>query len=70
MGKRLSITEHVSIEEMEKRYRGSTDVVERSRWQIVWLLAKGNKSEEVAEVTGYGVQWIRTLARRFKRRRS
>jgi len=65
MGKRLSIKEHISVEEMEKRYRGSTDVVERSRWQIIWLLAKGNKSEEVAEVTGYGVQWIRTLARRF-----
>jgi hypothetical protein len=41
MGKRLSIKEHISLQEMEKLYRGARDVVERSQWQIVWLLAKG-----------------------------
>ncbi len=67
MGKRLSIKEHISVQEMEKLYRGARDVVERSQWQIVWLLAKGLKSEEVAIVTGYGLQWIRAIAKRFNK---
>ncbi|NEP87739.1 MAG: hypothetical protein F6K18_13445 [Okeania sp. SIO2C2] len=57
MGKRLSIKEHISVQEMEKLYGGARDVVERSQWQIIWLLAKALKSEEVAIVTGYGWQW-------------
>lgn len=57
MGKRLSIKEHISVQEIEKLYRGARDVVERSQWQIIWLLAKGSKSEEVATVTGLGLQW-------------
>jgi len=30
MGKRLSIAEHLSVEEIEQHYRSSTDGVERS----------------------------------------
>ena len=45
MEKRLSIKEHISVQEIEKLYRGARDVVERSQWQIIWLLAKGSKSE-------------------------
>jgi transposase len=41
--------------------------VERSHWQIIWLLALGKPCEEVAAVTGYGVQWIRKLAGRYNR---
>ncbi|NES85965.1 MAG: hypothetical protein F6K10_33835 [Moorea sp. SIO2B7] len=52
MGKRLTIAEHLREEEIEQHYRGSTLEVERSQWQIIWLLKKGKKSEEVAEVTG------------------
>jgi len=55
MGRRLSIAEHLSVEEIEQHYRSSTDEVERSQWQIIGLLARGKKSEQVAEVTGYSV---------------
>ena len=56
MGKGLSIKEHISVPEIEKLYRGARDVVEWSQWQIIWLLAKGSKSEEVATVNGLGWQ--------------
>lgn len=31
------------------------------------MLASGKKTEEVAQTTGYSVQWVRELARRYNR---
>jgi transposase len=53
---------------LEQRYRQATDPVARSQWQIVWLLAQGHRSGQVAEVTGYSLTWIRTVARRYNAR--
>ena len=38
---------------------------ERSRWQILWLLAKGQTAAAVAESTGYSRYWIGQLVRRY-----
>jgi hypothetical protein len=53
MPKRISIAAHLTTEELEQRYRSSTHPIERSHYQIIWLLAKGRRTEEVVEVTGY-----------------
>ena len=63
--RRIKIAGHLSIEMLEERYRESADGIARSHWQIVWLLAKGQRSEAVAQVTGYSVKWIRLLAQRY-----
>lgn len=65
MPKRLTITPHLSIDELEQRYRDAKTVTERSHYQILWLLAKGKTSEEVAVVTGYSRHWIYELARSY-----
>ncbi len=65
MPTRLSIYGHLSVNDVERRYRGAKDPVARSHWHIIWLLAQGRASEQVAIVTGYSVNWIRTLARRY-----
>jgi len=65
MGKRLSVSGQMSVDELEKRYRGATDGASRSQWQIIWLLACGEPSDVVAQVTGYSRQWIRKLAGRY-----
>src|SRR5215470_11872380 len=65
MPKRVSIRADLKIEELEQRYRQASDPVARSQWQIVWLLAQGQTSEEVEEATGYSLTWIRTIARRY-----
>src|SRR5574342_55208 len=56
---------HLPNEAMERRYRDAKDVVERSQWQILWLLAGGKRTREVAAVTGYSQDWIRKLVRRY-----
>lgn len=49
MPKRITIKEHLSLDELEQRYRRSKDPIERSHYQIVWLLAQGKPTEEVID---------------------
>ncbi|HIK12948.1 MAG TPA: helix-turn-helix domain-containing protein [Oscillatoriaceae cyanobacterium M33_DOE_052] len=67
MPKRITIKTHISLSELESRYRKAKDPVERSHYQIIWLLARLYPTEEVAVVTGYCRDWIRRLARRYNR---
>lgn len=65
MPKLLSIHAHLARHELETRYRRASDPVVRSHWQVIWLLARGWVAAQVAAVTGYTVNWVRTLARRY-----
>jgi transposase len=65
MPRRITIEPHLSLPELERCYRQSKDPVQRTHYQIIWLLAKGTPTEQVAEVTGYCRDWIRQVARRY-----
>lgn len=65
MPKHLKIAEHLSADELERRYRGAGDPVARSQWQILWLLAVGQSTAQVAATTGYCRDWIRVIAHRY-----
>jgi len=65
MPKHLKIAEHLSAADLEQRYRGASDPVARSQWQILWLLAGGQSTAQVAAMTGYCVDWIRVIAHRY-----
>jgi transposase len=67
MPKRVSIAPHLSIEELEQHYRQSKDATQRSHYQILWLLAQGRSTQEVAEVTGYSRGWIYELVWGYNR---
>ena len=62
---RIKLASHLGVEELEQRYRRTTEPTERSRWQILWLLSKGQLAREVAESTGYSAYWIGQIARRY-----
>jgi transposase len=66
MAQKMVIAPHLTVTELEQRYRGAGDPVARSQWQILWLLASGRPTAEVARVTGYSVRWIQELARRYR----
>lgn len=67
MPRRIQIAPHLSVEELEQRYRASKDGVERSHYQIIWLLAQGQKSEDVAALTGYSRSWVYELVWGYNR---
>ena len=66
MARRLSIPAHLTLDELEQRYRRARDPVARSHWQILWLLSSGTPTAEVARVTSYSVNWVREIARRYR----
>ena len=65
MRRRLHIKAHLSTAELGARFRQATDVVERGHYQIIWLIAQGYSSVEVAAVTGYSRDWVYKLVRRY-----
>jgi len=65
MPKRLTVDSYLSVKELERRYRQAKDPVERTRYHVIWLLAQGRPTEEVAAVVGYTSNSIRRLARRY-----
>lgn len=66
--RQVKVAPHLSIEELEGRYRRAQEPHERSWWQILWLLARGRTARQVAESTGYSAYWIGQLARRYNTR--
>lgn len=66
MARSLTIPPHLPVSELERRYRAAQDPVARSHWQIVWLLARGDPTAVVADVTSYSVNWVREIARRYR----
>lgn len=65
MPRRIHLEPHLTMDELERRYRGAREPHERSWFQILWLLAKGRTAREIAESTGYSRYWIGQVARRY-----
>ena len=61
-----SSTRQLTIGELEERFRGAKDVVERSHCQAIWLLAKGHSTAEVAELVALSPRWVSQLRRRYE----
>jgi hypothetical protein len=64
MARRIHLAPHLTTDEVERRYRRAHDPVERSRWQMLWLLAQGHSATQIATVTGYSAFCIGQIARR------
>jgi transposase len=62
----MALAPHLSAEELHRRYRTAGDPVARSQWHILWLLARGRPTAEVAATTGYSVRWVQEVARRYR----
>jgi transposase len=65
MPKRLKLEPHQTASELSKLYRQASDPIERTRYQIILLLATGRVTEDVANVTGYCRNSIYRLVRRY-----
>ena len=52
------VADHLSIEELEQRYRACEDVCEARHYQAIWLLAQGHTIVEVAGLTSFVPRWM------------
>ena len=58
MPKRITITPHLSVEELQSRFRQAKTPTCAHHYQIIWLLANGKTTAEVMAVTAYSRGWI------------
>src|SRR5450432_2827012 len=64
MARRIHLRTDLSVDELERRYRAAKEPHERSWWQILWLLARGQLAKDIAESTGDSRYWIGQIAKR------
>jgi transposase len=67
MSRKLHLQMHFELDELEKFYKECKDYVEKPRWQMIWLVAKGMNAIEVGEIMGVGPDWVRTLVKRYNK---
>lgn len=67
MPRHLHLEPHLTSADLEARYRGCRNPVERSHWHFLWLLARGLTATAVSRVTGYSAYWVGQIARRHNR---
>src|SRR5215204_3750988 len=59
------IVGHLSVTELEARYRAAQDATTARHYQAIWLLAQGRTVLEVSEVLCFGPRWVTQLAARY-----
>ena len=59
------IVGHLSLRQLEARYRASHDATEARHLQAIWLLAQGRTVLEVSEVLAFVPRWVEQLAARY-----
>jgi transposase len=65
MSKLAEVVPHLTVAELQRRFRECDDAVEKIHWQAVWLRAQGRSTSEVAEICGYNRDWVHRLVRRY-----
>ncbi len=65
MPRRATVAPHLPPEALADRYRHAHRPVERTHWQIVWLVAGGHSIPDVARLVGYTANWVREIVRRY-----
>src|SRR5215469_13793325 len=65
MARHIRLQPHLTVGDLEHHYRAARDPVERSRWHMLWLLARGHTATAIAAVTGYSAYWIGQIAHRY-----
>lgn len=65
MARRIHLRPDLSVDELERRYRAAKEPHERSWWQILWLLGRGQLAKDIAASTGYSRYWIGQIAKRY-----
>src|SRR5512135_3374182 len=64
---RLPIVPHLPHDEIARRYRACRDGLEKTHWQVLWLLTRPDNPLTLAQAAasvGLTPSWVRTLLKR------
>jgi transposase len=61
----MSVVPHLPVEEVELRYRATSDARESRHWQVILLMMRGFGVAKTASITTLSCPWVRTLVRRY-----
>lgn len=67
MPARLRLARHLSHDDLFGRYQAAECPVARSHWQVLWMLSRGWRTDDISEAIGYSPTWIRKLVGRYNR---
>lgn len=59
------VANHLSLAELEERYRSSEAVTTARHYQTIWLLAQGRTIPEVSATVSFAPRWIEELLARY-----
>ena len=65
MGRHLVLAAHLGADDVERRYRMAKQAVERTWWQIVWLVSQGQTATAIAHSTGFSRGWVCQVVKRY-----
>lgn len=56
---------HLTIDELQARYRDSEDATLARHYQVIWLLAQGRGCAEVGKLTSFAQRWVEQILARY-----
>ena len=65
MPQRLRLADHLSADDLFARYRAAEHPVERTHYQVLWMVHQGWRTEDIGVAVGYTPTWIRKLVGRY-----
>ena len=60
-----AIKSHLSVTELEHRYKTASEAIAKSHFHALWLLARGYSIEQVAALLSFSTRWVRILIERY-----
>jgi transposase len=65
---RIEVAAHLSEKELEARYKQAAEAKDARRWHVLWLMAQGHSTTDVARVCGAHRYTVRQIVKRFNER--
>jgi transposase len=65
MPRPITVSSHLTVEQLYERFRSSKKAMERAHWQTVWMAASGKPSKAIVEATTYNRAWVFVVIKRY-----
>jgi transposase len=65
MPRRTKLEPHLKPEELKQRYLTTSDLSERSHYQVLWLISQGQTQAQAARLVGLSERWVQEIVKRY-----